>query len=122
LGGPRAVLLLPMLGAAFAALAARALSRRIAGGDGWWAFWVVGLASPMAIYALDFWEHALGVAFVVWAIVFMYDLLDGRPGWRGAGPAGLLFGAPATMRAESLVYAAVAVAIAGVVLLHRTVS
>ena len=41
LGGPRAVLLLPMLGAAFAALAARALARRVGGGDGWWAFWVV---------------------------------------------------------------------------------
>ena len=120
-GGPRAVLLLPMLGAAFAALAARALSRRIAGGDGWWAFWVVGLASPIAIYALDFWEHAPGVAFVLWAVVFMYDLLDGRAGWRGALAAGALFGAAATMRTEALVYAAAAVGITAVVLLHRTV-
>ena len=120
-GGPRAVLLLPMLGAAFAALAARALSRRIAGGDGWWAFWVVGLASPIAIYALDFWEHAPGVAFVLWAVVFMYDLIDGRAGWRGALAAGALFGAAATMRTEALVYAAAAVGITAVVLLHRTV-
>ena len=120
-GGPRAVLLLPMLGAAFAALAARALSRRIAGGDGWWAFWVVGLASPIAIYALDFWEHAPGVAFVLWAVVFMYDLIDGRAGWRGALAAGALFGAAATMRTEALVYAAAALGITAVVLLHRTV-
>jgi hypothetical protein len=119
-GGPRAVLVLPMLGAAFAALAARALSRRIAGGDGWWAFWVVGLASPIAIYALDFWEHAPGVAFVLWAVVFMYDLLDGRGGWRTALAAGALFGAAATMRTEALVYAAAAAGIAAVVLLHRT--
>jgi hypothetical protein len=122
LGGPRAVLVLPMLGAAFAALAARALSRRIAGGEGWWAFWVVGLASPIAIYALDFWEHAPGVALVMWGIVFFYDLLDGRAGWRGALTSGFLFGAAATMRTESLVYAAIAAAIAGVVLLHRTVT
>jgi hypothetical protein len=120
-GGARAVLLLPMVGAAFAALAARALSRRIAGGEGWWAFWVVGLASPIAIYALDFWEHAPGVAFVLWAIVFLYDLLDGRAGWRGALASGLLFGAAATMRTEALVYAAVTAGTAGVVLLHRTV-
>jgi len=120
IGGPRAVVLLPMLGAAFAALAARALSRRIAGGEGWWAFWVVGLASPIAIYALDFWEHAPGVAFVLWAVVFMYDLLDGRAGWRGALAAGALFGAAATMRTEALVYAAVAVGVTAVVLVHRT--
>jgi len=121
-GGPRAVLLLPMLGAAFSALAARALSRRIAGGDGWWAFWVVGLASPIAVYALDFWEHAPGVAFILWGVVFMYDLMDGRAGWRGALAAGALFGAAATMRTEALVYAAIAVGVAGVVLIHRTVA
>ena len=34
-GGDRAVLLLPMLGAVLCALAARALARRLGGGDGW---------------------------------------------------------------------------------------
>jgi hypothetical protein len=120
IGGERAVLLLPMLGAAFAALAARALSRRASGGDGWLAFWTVGLASPIAIYALDFWEHAPGVAFVLWAIVFMYDLLDRRAGWCGALAAGALFGAAATMRTESLVYAAVAAVVVATVLVRRT--
>ena len=81
---------------------------------------MVGLASPIAIYALDFWEHAPGVAFVLWAVVFMYDLVDGRAGWRGALAAGALFGAAATMRTEALVYAAAAVGVTAVVLLHRT--
>ena len=61
LGGYRLALLLPMAGAVGAAFASRSLARRSAGeAPGWWAFWVVGLASPMAIYALDFWEHAPG--------------------------------------------------------------
>ena len=119
LGGPRAVLLLPMLGAAFAALAARALARRVGGGDGWWAFWTVGLASPLAIYALDFWEHAPGVALVLWGGVFLYDVVDRRAGWRGALVSGACFGAAATMRTEALVFAAVAAAVAGVLLLRR---
>ena len=121
LGGARAVLLLPMLGAVFAALAARALARRIGGGDGWWAFWVVGLASPLTVYALDFWEHAPGVALALWGGVFMYDVLDGRAGWRAALASGVLFGAAATMRTEALVYAAVLGGVAAVVLVHRTV-
>jgi hypothetical protein len=118
-GGERAVLLLPMLGAAFAALAARALARRIAGGDGWFAFWTVGLATPLAVYALDFWEHALGVALVLWAIVFTFDVIHDRAGWRGALASGALFGAAATIRTEALVYAAVAGAVAATVLMHR---
>jgi hypothetical protein len=120
LGGVRAVLILPMLGAALAALAARALARRIGGGNGWWAFWAVGLASPMAVYALDFWEHAPGVALALWGLVFMYDVLDGRAGWRAALASGVLFGAAATMRTEALVYALAVGGVAAVVLLHRT--
>ncbi len=118
-GGERLVLLLPMLGAALSALAARALARRIGGGDGWWAFWAVGLASPLAVYALDFWEHAPGVAFVLWGIVFLYDVVDRRSGWRGAIASGLCFGAAFTMRTESLVYAAAAGAVAAVVIVAR---
>lgn len=119
LGGERMVLLLPMLGAAFAALAARALARRIGGGDGWWAFWAVGLATPLAVYALDFWEHAPGIAFVLWGVVLLYDVVDGRAGWGRALASGLCFGAAFTMRTESLVYAAAAAGVAAVVLLAR---
>ena len=67
-GGDRAVLLLPMLGALLAALAARALARRLGARSGWPAFWVIGLASPLAIYALDFWEHALGLGLMLWGV------------------------------------------------------
>ncbi len=108
LGGYRGALLVPMLGAMLAALAARALARRIAGGDGWTAFWLVGLASPLTVYALDLWEHTLGVGLVAWGIALLYDFAHGRAGWRAAAGAGLLFGLAATMRTEALVYGAVA--------------
>ncbi|MGH9165983.1 MAG: hypothetical protein ACRDZW_10790, partial [Acidimicrobiales bacterium] len=119
IGGYRLALLLPMVGAVLAALAARALARRLGGGGGWTAFWVIGLASPVAVYALDLWEHTFGVAAMAWGVVFLVDLVQGRRGWPAALAGGLAFGAAATMRTEALVYAAVAVAATGVVLLAR---
>lgn len=111
LGGYRAALLLPMLGAVAAAFAARSLARRIdRADDGWMAFWVVGLASPVVIYALDFWEHSIGLACMVWAVVLLLDVLDGSGAARAAG-AGALFGAGAILRTETFVYAAVAVGV-----------
>ena len=111
LGGYRAALLLPMLGSLAAAFAARALARRLgahsAAGptDGWAAFWIIGLASPLTIYALDFWEHSIGVALMVWGMVALYDAIDVEPtAWRGL-LAGVAFGAAASMRTEALVYA-----------------
>src|SRR5207244_3310459 len=59
LGGYRAALLIPELGSVACAFAARALVRRLHGGEGWAAFWIVGLASPLTVYALDIWEHSL---------------------------------------------------------------
>ncbi len=118
-GGERAVLVLPMLGAVLAALAARALAQRMRGGSGWWAFWAVGLATPLAVYALDFWEHALGVAATLWAVVFVLDVIERRAGWRGALGAGALFGLAATMRTEALVYALVATAVMCVLHIRR---
>ena len=103
-GGYRLALLLPMLGAVAAALAARALARRW-GDDGTAAFWIVGLASPMTIYALDFWEHSMGVALMAWAAVLLLRVLDG-PWWYGLA-AGALLGTAAALRTEALVYAAV---------------
>ena len=111
LAGYRGALLVPMLGAVLTAFAARALAGRLTGGDrraGWLAFWLVGLASPLAVYALDFWEHSLGVALVAWAVVFLLDIAGGRRSWRAATAAGLLLGTAATMRTEALIYAAVA--------------
>lgn len=125
LGGYRLTLVLPMLGSLAAALAAMALSRRL-GGRGWLAFWVTGLLSPLVIYALDFWEHSIGVGLMAWAVVLLVDLHQhsgqqngkdlmssagqnaGLGVWGRAVGAGLLFGAAATMRTEALVYGAVA--------------
>lgn len=116
LGGYRAALLLPMLGSVGAALAARALARRLGDGDGAAAFWIVGLASPLAVYALDFWEHSVGVALVAWAAVLLIDVgRDAR--WPRGLAAGALLGAAAALRTEALVYAAVLTAAAGIALL-----
>jgi len=118
LGGYRLALLVPMLGAVAAAFAARAIARRLHHTDGWLAFWVVGIGSPITIYALDLWEHTIGVALVAWAVVFLFDSVmdDDR---RGAIVAGVLLGAAATMRTEALVYAALMISGACAVLLTR---
>lgn len=130
LGGHRAALVVPMLGAVACAFAGRALARRVLldppsqGGPavsgprvdqvGWWAYWAVGLASPIAVYALDLWEHTLGVAAMAWAVV---ALLRARAtgGWVPAAAAGALFGAGFTMRTESVTYAVAAVGVMVVV-------
>jgi len=108
--GYRGALLLPMLGSVLAALAARALARRLGATDAWaWAgFWIVGLASPLTIYALDFWEHSLGVALMAWAVVLLVDAWRDPDRWRLGVGVGLLFGLAATMRTEALVYGGVA--------------
>lgn len=110
-GGYRASLLVPMAGAIAACFAGRALLRRLGAGErhAWQGFWLLGLASPLVIYALDFWEHTLGVALMAWAVVLVVDVVGGRPvPWWRAAAAGALFGTSATMRTESLVYLAVA--------------
>lgn len=107
-GGYRLALLVPMLAAVAVAYAARALARRLGASDrtAWWAFWLVGLASPVFVYALDFWEHAPGLACMAWAVVVALDAIDDPRLWRGL-LVGALFGAAATMRTESMVYALV---------------
>lgn len=109
LAGYRGALLVPMLGALLAAHAARALTERI-GGRPWLAFWVIGLASPLVVYALDFWEHTLGVAALGWALVWLHDVRTGRRPAAWAGVAALAIGAAGTMRTEALLYGAIAVA------------
>lgn len=104
LGGYRMALLLPMAGAIAAAFAGRKISQRV-GGDGWGAFWLIGLASPMVIYALDLWEHSLGVGLIAWAAVLLVDAIEEafRP-WRALA-AGLLLGLAFTIRSEAAPYA-----------------
>ncbi len=69
------------------------------------AFWVIALGSPIAIYALDFWEHALGAGLMLWAVVGALRVLrqEGAVWWMAL--AGALLGAAATMRTESFVVA-----------------
>lgn len=93
IGGPAALLALPMAGAA--ALGARAIARRLGARTGWPAFWMVGAASPIGFYALDFWEHApaVGLAPVAIALVMGDQLRPGRGGarrserWPGRRPS-----------------------------------
>jgi hypothetical protein len=118
LGGYRLTLLLPMLGAIGAAFGARSLAAREGGARvGWHAFWLVGLGSPIAVYALDFWEHAPGVGCIVGAVALLAAVVDGAPVWPRAFGAGALLGLAATMRTEAFVYAFVAVGASGLVLL-----
>jgi hypothetical protein len=111
------------------AFVARGLARRARpGGDGWWAFWLVGLASPITIYSLDFWEHTLGVACMAGGVLAFLNLLDAVPGGEPVRTrrlvvwslvAGGLFGLAVTMRTEAFVYAVVATGVICVIVLHR---
>ena len=102
----------------------RNLARRFGGitATQWGAFWVIGLASPVTIYALDFWEHTIGLALMAWGTIALLALLDARAGhrrWMIAGAAGLAFGSAGTMRSEAMVYLAVTAAVVGIILLLR---
>jgi hypothetical protein len=119
LGGYRLALLAPMAGAILAAFAARAISRRVRDGDGWAAFWIVGLASPMTIYALDFWEHSLGVGLVAAAAVLLWDAAEEHLTWWRGLAAGALIGSAFTMRTEALAYGFAMVGVTCLVLVVR---
>ena len=118
-GGYHAAVAVVAAGAVAAAAAARALARRLGPGDGWDAYWVVGLASPVAVYALDLWEHAPGLALMAWGVVAVGDAVERPRPWWWPGLGGLAFGAAATMRTEALVYGAVIVGAGLVVLAVR---
>ncbi len=111
LGGDRLALLLPMLGAVAVAAAARALAKRLGSRSPATVFWVIGLGSPVFLYALDLWEHTLGLACMAWAIVLLHDTWSKHASWRAAIGAGVLFGLGATMRTEALLYGGVATAV-----------
>ena len=108
LGGYRLTLVLPMLGAVAAAFGARALANRLGSRRDWLAFWIVGLASPVTIYALDLWEHTLGLAAMTWGVVAALDARARPTRWRRALLFGVGFGLAATMRTEAMIYALVA--------------
>jgi hypothetical protein len=121
-GGYRAALIVPMLGSVAAAFAARALAGRLGASTrtAWHAFWLVGLGSPLAVYALDFWEHSLGVACMAWGVVLLLDAAAGVAPRRSGVLAGAAFGLGATMRTEALAYATVSVGVAALTMVwHR---
>jgi len=118
-GGYRLALVWPMVGALLAAFACRDIAERLGDeGTGWRAFWLTALGSPLAIYALDLWEHSLGAGLMLSAFGLLFRFLDGGGWWRPA-VAGLALGASASMRTETFVVAFVFVAASCLVLASR---
>lgn len=106
LGGYRLALLLPMLGALLAAFAARNIVRQQSSeGEGWSAFWLVALASPITIYALDLWEHSIGAGLMLAAFAVLLRVARGPSPWWIGLLAGTALGLSAAMRTETFVVA-----------------
>ncbi len=120
LGGYRLALMLPMLGGLLAAFACRDIARRLAGGpEGWWAFWVTALASPILVYSLDLWEHSVGAGLMLGGIALLVRTPHVGGVVLASLVAGALFGLAASMRAEAFVVAFVAVAVTCLALVLR---
>ncbi|HMK12458.1 MAG TPA: hypothetical protein VK461_12790, partial [Acidimicrobiales bacterium] len=106
LGGARVAVLIPVLSVVLAAYAARRLSRWVSRGDGWLAFWFVGLLSPVLFYGADFWEHAPALALGLLAVALV---LEG--GLRKVLIGGAIAGLAVAMRNDMLAtFAALGVA------------
>ena len=117
--GQRAALIWPMLGALLAAFAAADIAKRLGGGHASRrAFWVVAVASPVTIYALDFWEHAPGTGLMVAGTAVMLRVTGSDRRWWMPLLAGVLFGAAGAMRSEAYIVGAVAVGLACLSLLR----
>ena len=100
-GGTGGILLLPVLGSLLAAYGARRLAKALGASTGWWAFWLVGVGTPMLFYAGDFWEHSMAVGLMLLAFALA---LEGGAG--KALAAGALTGLAGVLRTEVLLYAA----------------
>jgi hypothetical protein len=111
LGGYRAALVVPMVGGLAAALAAGGLARRLGQSpvEARRAVWVVGAATPVAVHALELWEHAWGLALMAWGVVWGLDVIEGRRRLAAAFGCGAAFGLAFALRQEAMVYAAVTV-------------
>lgn len=120
LWGIRGALLVPMLGSVLCALGAWYLARSIAVDSAWAVFWIVGLGSPVALYAIDLWDHAIGLGMMTWGIALLLDCRDPDTKtrwWLRAAGGGLLIGAAMTLRAEVAVFGAVSLVVVGAALL-----
>ncbi len=113
LAGALGPALLSMAGGLAGALAARRLADRL-GGRPDLAFWLVGLASPLAVYATDTWEHAPAIGLALWGIVVALECAGPAP----AALAGGLLGGAVVLRAEVgatvLAFGVATLAVAGV--------
>lgn len=109
LGGLRAALMVPMIGSIVAALSAGGIERRLdPAADGAISTWLVGMATPAFVYALDFWEHSLALGLLGVATLKVIDLTEPGAKLTTAIVGGLCYGFAATMRQEAMVYAFVA--------------
>lgn len=107
IGGAHLILLLPMLSAVGAAVVAGRMQSRLDGSDGIVAMLAVGIASPVMVYALDFWEHTPGVFLMALGCLAVMKAVEGLGAHHGAA-AGACFAIAASMRQEALVYGFVA--------------
>lgn len=124
LGGTRGPLLVPILGSVLTALGAWYLARRAQPNHSppVAVFWIVGLGSPAAVYALDLWDHAIGLGMMTWGIAFLLDCRaphEKLRWWPRAVGAGLLLGAAMTLRAEVAVFSMVTLGVVGLGLLAK---
>ncbi len=107
--GSAALLVFPILGSVLTCLAAGQLGRRFGAASWSIGFWIAASCSPIWAYGLDFWEHSMGLALMLWGSVGLLSGLS-APGrslqWMGF--AGLCFGVAASMRQEALVFGFVA--------------
>lgn len=117
--GLHGLYVVPALSAIGIFLAAAALGRRFDGSSsGAPAGWVALLATPVALYGMEFWEHAPAVACVMAAAVLLFpEAAAARPGAERPAPrlrlaaAGALIAAGALFREE--VIAALPALVAG---------
>jgi 4-amino-4-deoxy-L-arabinose transferase-like glycosyltransferase len=65
---------------------------------------VVGCASPLLVYSLEFWEHTPGAALAVFALIAVVKALDSRRCSWWLMASGAAIGLGLTMRAELYVY------------------
>ncbi len=104
LGGPRWLLLVPFLGSVVAAWLAGRLALSLAGPQEARLVATASLlATPLAFYALTFWEHAPGAALALAALLAAVHASDGESGPGAWALAGLLLALAAGMRSEYVV-------------------
>lgn len=111
LGGERALLLAPFLGALAVAWLAGRLARRLSGPRAAAPVAAVCLlATPLGFYALTFWEHAPAAALALAALLALVGAADDEAGPRRWALAGALLALAAGMRTEYVVLLPLALA------------